>query len=95
MMTTYEQLCAILVRDYKLSPESLTQDAALEGLGIDSLGIAELLFNVEDEFKVTLPQEPVPLETVGDVVAYIDGLIAAQAPGGEPLAAAPSPAGLP
>ena len=95
MTTTYEQLCAILVRDYKLVPESLTLDAALEGLGIDSLGIAELLFNVEDEFKVTLPHEQVPLETVGDVVAYIDSLIAANAAGGAPSAAYPSPAGSP
>ncbi len=95
MTTTYEQLCAILVRDYKLAPESLTLDAALEGLGIDSLGIAELLFNLEDEFKVTLPHEAVPLETVGDVVAYIDGLIAAGPAGGTPGAAPGAPAALP
>jgi acyl carrier protein len=78
MTTTFERLRAILVKDYKLDPEAWTRDAPLEGLGIDSLGLAELLFNVEDEFKVTLPPESVALSTVGDVVCYIDGLIAAQ-----------------
>lgn len=78
MTTTFEQLRAILVRDYKLAPESLTLDAPLEGLGIDSLGVAELLFNVEDEFKITLPPQSVQLPTVGDVVRFIDELIAAQ-----------------
>ena len=39
--------------------QSLVPDAPLEELGIDSLGVAELLFNVEDEFKVTMPPEPV------------------------------------
>lgn len=78
MTTTFERLRAILVKDYTLAPEKLTLDAPLEALGIDSLGVAELLFNVEDEFKVVLPPEPVQLPTIGDVVRYIDELIAAQ-----------------
>ena len=78
MTNTFERLRAILVRDYKIAPEALTLEAPLEGLGIDSLGVAELLFNVEDEFRITLPPEPVQLPTVGDVVDYIDRLIVAQ-----------------
>ena len=78
MTTTFERLRAILIKDYQLAPESLTFDAPMEALGIDSLGVAELLFNIEDEFKVTLPPEPVQLATVGEVVGYIDALVAAQ-----------------
>lgn len=78
MTTSLERLRAILVTDYKLAPESLTLDAPLQGLGIESLEVAELLFNVEDEFKVALTPEPVQLTTVGDVVRYIDELVAAQ-----------------
>jgi len=78
MTTTFEHLRAILVKDYKLDPDSLTLDAALEGLGIDSLGVAELLFNIEDEFRITLPPESVQLPTIGDVVRFIDELISAQ-----------------
>lgn len=78
MTTTFERLRDILVKDYKLAPESLALAAPLEGLGIDSLGVAELLFTVEDEFGIKLPSEPVPLSTVGDVVRYIDELVAAQ-----------------
>ena len=76
MTTTFERLCAILRKDYQLAPESLTLDAPLEALGIDSLGTVELLWNVEDEFRIKLPLEPVPLPTLGDVVRFIDGLIA-------------------
>jgi acyl carrier protein len=78
MTTTFERLRAILVRAYKLDPEALILEAPLEGLGVDSLGVAELFFNVEDEFRITLPPEPVQLPTVGDVVRYIDRLVAAQ-----------------
>ena len=78
---TLDRLRAILVKDYQLAPEAVTAEAPLEGLGIDSLGVAELLFNIEDEFKLTLPREPVALVTVGDVAAFIDGLVAQQQAG--------------
>lgn len=78
MSTTFDQLRAILMKDYASAPESLTLATPLDALGIDSLGLAELLFNVEDEFAITLPAQPVPLLTVGDVVAYIDALLVAQ-----------------
>ena len=43
MTSTFERLSVILMKDYKLSPDRLTLDAPLEGLGIDSLGTVELL----------------------------------------------------
>jgi acyl carrier protein len=91
-MTTLERLRTILVRDYKLAPEAVVPEAPLESLGIDSLGAAELLFNVEDEFGITLPPEPVQLPTVGDVVGYIDRLIAAKGGDGAPASPAVEPA---
>jgi acyl carrier protein len=78
MKTTLERLQTILVTDYKLAPETLTPDALLEDLGIDSLGTAELLFNIEDEFKVVLPPEHVNLPALADVVAFIDQLVLEQ-----------------
>ena len=79
MSTTYKRLATLLAKDYKLAPDRLTRDAPLEGLGIDSLGTVELLWNIEDEFKIKLPVEPVALLTLGDVVRFVDELIAAQA----------------
>ena len=78
MTTTFERLRAILIKDYKFTPDLLVLEAPLEELGIDSLGTAELLFNIEDEFGVTLPPDPVDLTTLGDVVGFIDNLIMTQ-----------------
>ena len=80
MSSTFDRLRAMLIKDYPSTPELLTLATPLEALGIDSLGLAELLFNVEDEFAVTLPTQPMPLTTVGEVVAYIDALVQAQTP---------------
>ena len=78
MTTTFDRLRAILIKDYQLTPEVLVPEAPLEALGIDSLGTAELLFNIEDEFRVILPPDPVQLTTLGDVVGFIDDLVAVQ-----------------
>lgn len=75
MTETYDWLCKMLMAEYKIDPSMLALDTPLEDLGIDSLGMAELLFNVEDEFGITLPPEPVKLPTVGHVVRFIDALI--------------------
>ena len=83
---TFARLAAILVRDYKLDPLALTPQSRLDALGIDSLGVAELLFNVEDAFGIALPPEPVDLPTLADVARFIDTLRAgrqASLPGGE------------
>jgi acyl carrier protein len=78
--TTLDRLRVLLVKDYKLEPDLLTPDAPLEALGIDSLGVAELMFNIEDEFEVAIPGDPVALATVGDVVRYIDDLVSSHHP---------------
>lgn len=78
MNTTFERLGRMLVKDYKIPPDSLMLDTPFENLGIDSLGMAELMFYIEDEFKVKLPHEPVELPTVGHVVHFIDKLITEQ-----------------
>lgn len=78
MQTSFERLRAIVVKDYKLDVDQVGLETPLEALGIDSLGLADMLFNVEDEFHIFVPPEQVDLRTIGDVVNFIDALIAAQ-----------------
>lgn len=78
MDTTLERLSALLLRDYPLRPEQLVPDAPLDSLGIDSLGTVELLWSVEEAFQIQLPQDPPTLHTLGDVVFYVDDLVARQ-----------------
>ncbi len=89
--TTFDWLCNALTRDYQISAERLQPQTALEDIGLDSLALAELLFTVEDAFRIVVPPEFERLTTLGDVVAYIDGLVAAQAGARPPPAASPWP----
>lgn len=77
-MNTLERLQTLLMSHYPLQREDLAPQARLEDLQIDSLGVMELFFSIEDEFHVKVPNDQVSLQTVGDVVAYIEKLIAEQ-----------------
>lgn len=79
-MDTYEILREILVKDYKVPPAMLAPDAKLESLGVDSLGVMELLFRIEDVFHIQVPPDAAGLVCVRDVVSYIEQLVAQQAP---------------
>ena len=83
-MTTLQTVQAILKKDFDLAPEVLQPEARLEDLAIDSLAVIEVMFEVEEKFGITVPSEPAALQTqmktVGDLVAYVDQLIAEQHP---------------
>ena len=81
-MSTLERLRSLLARDYDLKPEALQADETLESLEIDSLRMIEILFCVEDEFKIAVPAEHAELKarlrTLGDLAAYVDHLLDAK-----------------
>jgi acyl carrier protein len=81
-MSTLERLRALLQRELEAPAGALQPQATLEGLGIDSLRMIELVFTIEDEFKVAVHAEPAELrerlKTLGDLATYIDELLAAR-----------------
>ena len=77
-MTTLERLSRILVQRYKLDPARLTPEQPLDQLGIDSLGMVEMLFFIEEEFRVHLPSEGVTFGSLGEAAKYIDQLMLTQ-----------------
>jgi acyl carrier protein len=94
-MSTIERLTRILVQRYKLDPARLTPEQPLGSLGIDSLGMVEMLFFIEEEFGVHLPSEGIAFGTLGEAAAFVDQLIGAQKatpqpPPAEPVLAQPT-----
>ncbi len=78
-MSTVEIIQDILVRKFALDPATLTPDAGLDRLGIDSLAVLELLFEIEDRFGLKIKEDtPDSLATIQDVALYIDSLLAKQ-----------------
>jgi acyl carrier protein len=83
-MSTLDRLRALLARDFAFKPEALEPGATLESLGVDSLQMLEILFNIEEEFKISVPSDPAlaggRVKTLGDLAAYVDELVVARPP---------------
>ncbi|MEO7252497.1 MAG: phosphopantetheine-binding protein [Arenimonas sp.] len=93
-MTSFEGLCEILAKDYQLTPEQMMPETRLADLEIDSLGVIELIFAIEETFKVTAADADSDsarnFATLQDVSNYIDRLIAQRDAPATP-ATAPTP----
>ena len=76
MTTTFETMKRIIAKDYEIAPERLLPDTPLADIELDSLAITELIFALEDEFNVTAKTNGQGMQTLGDIAAYIDQLIA-------------------
>ncbi len=80
--STVESLRKIIARDFEVDPQLLQGDTGLQDLAIDSLGVIEIMFAVEEEFGITMPHAApgtnTPLNTFDDLVRYIDRLVSEQ-----------------
>jgi acyl carrier protein len=74
-MSTIERLRGLLARDFDIKPELLQPETTLESLDIDSLRMIEIMFAIEDEFKMTVTADPAELKgltTLADLARFID-----------------------
>ncbi|MCP9450212.1 MAG: acyl carrier protein [Nitrospira sp.] len=67
------QIIQALATYLKRDPSTITESHHLrDDLGLDSVAIIELLFEIEDRFKIQIPDQDLPgLSTVGSVAAYV------------------------
>jgi acyl carrier protein len=54
-MDTGEKVMAIIAREQHLDSGKVTMDSTFEELGIDSLDGVNILFALEEEFKIDIP----------------------------------------
>ncbi len=74
-----EKIVHALATYLKRDPASITESHHLrDDLGLDSVAVIELLFEIEERFKLQIPDQDLPgLSTVGSVAAYVQRQLAA------------------
>ena len=85
-----EKVIATLASVKRIPADTIHLDSDLQSLGIDSLDVFSLLFELENSFKISIPDGDVrSIRTVNDVVEGIKKLLAA-APSDSSLGSASS-----
>ena len=54
-MSIQTDVIAIIAEQALLDPSDVTPESTLEELGIDSLGLVESIFAIEEKFDITVP----------------------------------------
>lgn len=81
-MSIASQVTQIIAEQALLDPSDVTADKTLEDLGIDSLGLVESIFAIEEAFDISVPfnandptESEFDISTVGSITAAVEQLV--------------------
>lgn len=84
-MSVKDKVIEIIAEQAVLEPSDVTPESTLEDLGIDSLGLVESLFAIEEAFDISVPfnanepmQSDFDISSVASIIEGIGKLIAEQ-----------------
>ncbi|MBD3763958.1 MAG: acyl carrier protein [Rhodobacterales bacterium] len=80
-----DRVIAIIAEQAVLDVADVSMDSTLDSLGIDSLGLVESIFAIEEAFDISVPfnandpgQSDFDISSVASIVAAVEKLIAEQ-----------------
>ena len=78
MSTTLERLKQLFIAKFDFNIEELNPTTTLEYLGLDSLDMVDFLFDIENEFKIKIPDQEFRVRTIQEIVDAVDRFISEQ-----------------
>lgn len=79
------KVISIIAEQAVLEPSDVQDTQSLEDLGIDSLGLVECIFAIEETFDISVPfnanepdQSDFDISTVASIITAVTGLISEQ-----------------
>ena len=85
-MSTASQVIEIIAQQALLAPGDVAMSATLPDLGIDSLGLVECIFAIEEEFDISIPfnandpnDSQFDISTVATIITAVETLVRDQA----------------
>lgn len=85
-MDVQDRVVAILAEKAMLEPSDIRPDSRLADLGLDSLGLVEAIFAIEEAFDIAVPfnandpaQSGFDVTSVDSIVAAVEGLVGQKA----------------
>jgi acyl carrier protein len=85
-MSVTDKIFEIIAEQAVLETSDVTMESTLEDLGIDSLGLVESIFAIEEEFDITVPfnaNEPTnsdfDISSVAKIIEGVERLLKEQA----------------
>ena len=71
-MSSLKELQELIHEKYGIEAESLDPHASMRERGIDSLALVEFVFEIEDRFKISVPDDDPGIDTLARLAAVVD-----------------------
>ena len=78
MISTFDFIRQTLIDKFEVDPELISPEATLEVMGLDSLTMVELLFDVSEKYEIEIPTDQLDFTTLGEAVELIDAAFQAK-----------------
>lgn len=85
-MSVTDKIIEIIAEQAVLETSDVTKESTLEDLGIDSLGLVESIYAIEEEFDITVPfnaNEPTnsdfDISSIAKIIEVVERLLKEQA----------------
>ena len=86
-----ETVINILAEQTLLDPKDISENSALDSIGIDSLALVEIIFSIEETFNITIPfnandpsNSTFDISSVNSIVGAVEKLIDSSAAANKP-----------
>ena len=72
------RVISVIAKTQRIAPEKITPDSTFEQLGLDSLDSVNILFALEEEFSIDIPDEETrDIRSIGQMIEGVEKLLAA------------------
>lgn len=81
VMGITDDIVAMITERAGYPPGALQLSESLDNLGLDSMEVVELIFDIEEKFNIDIPVNAnldIESKTVGDLIQAVDRLVAAK-----------------
>lgn len=77
-MGSEAKVVELLVTKYGVERRRVSPDATMADLGLDSLAVAELVFDIEEEFGIEVDAEDAEFSTLREAIGLVDRYLEAK-----------------
>jgi len=77
-LNSFDYIRQVLVDKFEVNADAITPEATFESLGLDSLTMVELMFDISDKYEIEIPTDRLDFKTLGEAVALIDETLLAK-----------------
>lgn len=79
-MSSLKELQDLVHEKFDIDAATLDPNASMREKGFDSLALVEFLFAIEDRFGISMSDEDSNIDTLAQLSALVDKLVAAKKP---------------